>query len=102
MVHSRKGRLPVRLVMMNSAKQVRIRCRVIRHHTVATRRRRTCGMAVGTPVMEATTARRMGRVVWSARSTQPVTRPNVRPISGVHHHRARRTGQAMMGAARLE
>ena len=33
MVHSRNGRLPVRLVMMNSAKQVRIRCRVIRHHT---------------------------------------------------------------------
>ena len=33
MAHKISGRLPVRLVMMNSEKQVRMRCRVIRHHS---------------------------------------------------------------------
>ena len=33
--HRMRGRLPVRLVMMNSLKQVRSRCRMIRHHARA-------------------------------------------------------------------
>ena len=42
MAHKMSGRLPVRLVMMNSEKQVRMRCRVIRHHTIC---RGGCGPA---------------------------------------------------------
>ena len=49
--HKISGRLPVRLVMMNSEKQVRMRCRVIRHHRTWWMRVRTGLMAAGTPTI---------------------------------------------------
>ena len=49
--HKISGRLPVRLVMMNSEKQVRMRCRVTRHQGTWLSRSRTGLMAAGTPTI---------------------------------------------------
>ncbi len=49
--HKISGRLPVRLVMMNSEKQVRMRCRVTRHQAAWLIRSRTGLIAAGTPVI---------------------------------------------------
>jgi len=56
--HKISGRLPVRLVMMNSEKQVRMRCRVTRHHRAWLILTRTGLKAAGMPVMAAVTASR--------------------------------------------
>ena len=92
--HRISGRLPVRLVMMNSEKQVRMRCRVTRHQVAWLMRSRTGLMAAGMPVMTKTAASRQYRLVWSASSTQPKIRLPVRAVSGAHHQMARMTGQA--------
>ena len=92
--HKISGRLPVRFLMMNSEKLVRMRCRVTRHQQTWCSRVRTGLMAAGTPTIAAVAASRMGKVVWSASSIQPKTRLPVRTVSGAHHQMARRTGQA--------
>ena len=56
--HKISGRLPVRLVMMNSEKQVRMRCRVTRHQVTWWMRVRTGLMAAGMPTITATEASR--------------------------------------------
>jgi hypothetical protein len=56
--HKISGRLPVRLVMMNSEKQVPMRCRVIRHQVIWWSRVRTGLMAAGTPMIRTTAASR--------------------------------------------
>ena len=58
MAHKMSGKLPVRLVMMNSEKQVRTRCRVIRHQANALSQARTGLTAAGMPTMAATAASR--------------------------------------------
>ena len=63
------GRLPVRLVMMNWLKQVRMRCRVTRHQATALMLRRTGPIAAGTPTIAA--VMRSGGRVWCARPVPP-------------------------------
>ena len=51
--HKISGRLPVRLVMMNSEKQVRMRCRVTRHAQALVMRAGQAGRPAGMPAIAA-------------------------------------------------
>jgi hypothetical protein len=93
------GRLPVRLVMMNSLKQARMRCLLIRHQASAKMPRRTGPIAARTPAMAAVMMSRGHNVVCSASSTQPPITSKAMKSSGSHHQMARMTGQAATTAA---
>jgi hypothetical protein len=87
--------VPYRLVMMNSEKQVRTRCLLIRHQASALMRRRTGAMAAGAPMARTAMVIRTARMTCQVSSSHPAVMATMMAISGSHHQITRRTGQTV-------